>query len=134
MQYIAILQISNTIQCNTSDQQYIILQYFRTTIQYCNTFNHTIYYIGNNILQYNVIQYIVVQPCHRVLVLVLDYLEGPAICGKLRMREYTHRPEEKSFLFHAWLTENQICPRRKVKSGIGVQRSPTVHVNRVRGR
>jgi hypothetical protein len=34
IQYIAILQISNTIYCNTSDQQYNILQCFRTSIQY----------------------------------------------------------------------------------------------------
>jgi hypothetical protein len=77
IQYIAIIQNNNTIYCNTSKQQYNILQYFKTTIQYiaillndntiyCNTFTTTIYCIGNNILQYIVIQYIVAQPCSKV--------------------------------------------------------------------
>ena len=34
IEYIAILQIDNTIYCNTLIQQYNILQYFRWTIQY----------------------------------------------------------------------------------------------------
>ena len=37
--------------------------------------------------------------------------EGPAIRGKLWMREYARRPEEKPFLFHVWLAENWIGQR-----------------------
>jgi hypothetical protein len=88
VQYIAILQIDNTIYCNILIQQYNVLQYFRSAIQYiailqinkqyiailwnnnticCNTFNHTTYRIGKNILQCIVIQNIVAQPWSRLL-------------------------------------------------------------------
>ena len=79
IQYIAILQMDNTIYCNTLIQQYNILQYFRRTIQYiailktantiyCNTFKQQ--YIVLLTIYCNILQYIVTRRIQCTVILL----------------------------------------------------------------